>query len=86
MRLTSGQRVLLQAVSEHDGQWNDYKLGRYSMKLLDSPADFNLCPLLDTGYLEEKQVDGEPLPRLYLTDAGRVALAASQPVFHEPPT
>lgn len=76
MSLTASQRTLLEAISRHDGEWNDYKLGRACLAQLESPADFNLRPLLDAEYIEERRFEGEPLPRLYLTDRGKVALQA----------
>jgi hypothetical protein len=32
--------------------------------------------LVDGGYVEERPFEGEPLPRLHLTDRGKAALQA----------
>ncbi len=74
MSLSKSQRVLLETIFSHDGQWNWYKLGRACLSLLDSPADLTLKPLLDAGLVEERPVENEPLPRLHITDAGKEAL------------
>ena len=74
MELSRSQLVLLKAIHAHDGEWNFYKLGRACLSKLDSPADFTLRPLLDFGLIEERNVDGEQLARLYVTEAGKVAL------------
>lgn len=75
-RLTASQRLLLEAIAKYDGQWNWYKLGRLCLFKLDSPDDFVLSPLVDAGYVEERPFEGEPLPRLHLTDRGKAALQA----------
>jgi hypothetical protein len=76
MNLTKSQRFLLEVICRNSGKINWYQLGRSSLKYLDSPADFKLEPLLDAGYITEERIEGEPLPRLYITDAGREALEA----------
>ncbi len=77
MELSRSQQILLEAIHTHDGEWNDYKLGRSCLSRLDSPTDFTLRPLLDAGLIEERSVENEPLPRLFMTDAGKRALEAS---------
>ena len=77
MVLTRSQRILLETIDKHDGEWNWYKLGRVCLSQLDSPADFTLKPFLDAGYVEERRCEGEPLPRLHLTRAGKESLLAS---------
>ena len=74
MNLTKSQRILLKAISDHDGDWNDYKLGRFFLSKLESPAEFQLQPLLKAGYVEERSCGDEPLPRLHITEAGKAAL------------
>jgi hypothetical protein len=76
MTLTASQRLLLETIAKYDGQWNWYKLGRLCLSKLDSPGDFALSPLVDAGYIEERAFEGEPLPRLHLTDRGKSALQA----------
>jgi hypothetical protein len=77
MILTRSQRILLETIDKYDGEWNWYKLGRLCLSKLDSPADFTLKPFLEAGYVEEKPVEGDPLPRLHITQAGRAALRLS---------
>jgi hypothetical protein len=77
MTLTRSQRVLLETIEKYSGEWNWYKLGRLCLSKLDSPADLTLKPLLDAGYVEEKPYEGEPLPRLYITQAGKEAIRLS---------
>jgi hypothetical protein len=82
MTLSRSQRVLLEAISKHNGEWNWYKLGRFCLPRLDSPADFTLKPLFDAGYIEGRPIEGEPLPRLYITELGEGAIRpfpASEP-------
>lgn len=74
MQLSRSQLILLEAIHAHDGEWNDYKLGRACLSRLDSPADFTLRPLLEAGLIEERNVGNEPLPRLYITKTGKAAL------------
>lgn len=76
MNLTTSQRVLLETIAKYDGQVNEYKLGRLCLSKLDSPADFELGPLVEAGYVEERPFEGEPLPRLHLIDWGKEALQA----------
>ena len=80
MGLSRSQLILLEAIYAHDGEWNYYKLGRACLSRLDSPADFTLRPLLDSGLIEEQNAEDEPLPRLYMTDAGKRAVEASKNV------
>lgn len=71
MHIAESQRIILETINSHDGQWNWYKVGRVCIGLLDSPADLVLKPLLDAGYVEERAVEDEPLPRLHLTETGK---------------
>ncbi len=74
MKISRSQLILLKAIHLHNGDWNDYKLGRVCLSQLDSPADFMLRPLLDAGFIEERPFNDEPLPRLHITEAGKSAL------------
>jgi hypothetical protein len=74
MALEKSQKIILEAIYRHDGEWNWYKLGRACIHLLDSPADLTLKPLLHAGFVEERPVADEPLPRLHVTAAGKAAL------------
>jgi hypothetical protein len=77
MTLSRSQRIILEAIEKYSGEWNWYKLGRLCLPRLDSPADLTLRPFLDAGYVEERAHEGEPLPRLYITEAGREAIRLS---------
>jgi hypothetical protein len=77
MILTRSQRILLETIDKYNGEWNWYKLGRLCLSHLDNPADFTLKPFLDAGYVEERSYEGEPLPRLHITPAGKAALRLS---------
>jgi hypothetical protein len=74
MILEKSQKIILETIYCHDGEWNWYKLGRACINLLDSPADLTLKPLLSAGLVEERSVENEPLPRLHVTAAGKAAL------------
>ena len=78
-KLSESQRVLLRAIHAHDGQWNWYKLGRACVGSLDSPADLTLKLLLDAGLIEERPFEGEPLPRLHVTEEGSEVLRSECP-------
>lgn len=77
MELSRSQQILLEAIHTHDNQWNDYKLGRACLFRLEIPADVTLRPLLDAELIEERSVEDEPSPRLFITDAGKGALEAT---------
>jgi hypothetical protein len=74
--MTKNERIILQAIAEIDGQLNWYKLGRKYLPDLDMSENFGaaLSRLVDSGLVLEKLIEGEPLPRLKLTDAGRAVL------------
>jgi hypothetical protein len=74
MELTRSQKLLLDAIRRHNGEWNWYQLGRAMLAKLDSPEDFTLQPLLDGGLVEECVVPGEPISRLVITIDGERAL------------
>ena len=74
MVLEKSQKIILETICCHDGEWNWYKLGRACINLLDSPADLTLKLLLNAGFVEGRPVENEPLPRLHVTVAGKAAL------------
>ncbi len=76
MKLTNSQRMLLETIHRRDGEWNWYELGRYCLGRIDSPADFQLKALRESGLIVSRPFEGEPLQRLYITDKGRAALEA----------
>ena len=71
MDLSESERLMLAKICAHDGAWNWYQLGRACLGLLNSPAEFTLKRLVDTGLIEEMPFEDEPLPRLHITNRGR---------------
>lgn len=67
---TQSDLVILQIILEHDGEWNWYKVGRRCMSLLD-PDQITLKPLKDAHFVSEHRIEGEPLPRLRITEEGK---------------
>lgn len=70
--LTNSQVLLIDAISKKDGDINWYQIGRSVLHLLDSPADFvtGIKFLMDEGYVEERLLKNESLPKLFLTEKG----------------
>ncbi len=73
--LEQSQRLILETINAHDGEWNWYKVSRRCIGLLSSPSELKLSPLLDSGLIEEQVIADEPLPRLFVTKAGKAALS-----------
>jgi hypothetical protein len=74
MVLTPSQRLLLETIRQHSGEWNWYQLGRACLHQLESPADFTLDPLIRAGLVETRDSENEPLPRILITRRGEEAL------------
>jgi len=72
--LTPSQRLLLETIRRHNGEWNWYKLGRACMHRLESPGDFTLEPLVRAGLVETRDSENESLPRILITKQGEAAL------------
>lgn len=72
--LTPSQRILLETIRQHSGEWNWYKLGRACLHQLESPADFTLEPLIRAGLVETRDSENEPLPRILITQRGEETL------------
>lgn len=83
MLLTRSQRILLNVIYAHDGLWNWYKLGNYCLGRIESPAEFELKELRSLGLIESKPFENEPLPRLFVTDLGRMEIRASDAQVHD---
>lgn len=75
MNLTRSQKIMLETISNHDGEINWYQLSAACFSELESPADFELKTIREAGYIESRSVEGEPLNRLHITALGREALA-----------
>ena len=76
--LPESQRKILAIVAANDGGLNWYKIGRAHLHELDSPAVFDaaITGLKKAGFLEERLVGDEQLPRLFLTNKAREELRA----------
>ena len=74
MVLTPSQRLLLETIRQHSGEWNWYQLGRACLHQLESPADFTLEPWIRAGLVETRDSENEPLPRILITRRGEEAL------------
>ena len=70
---TESELVILGVILEHDGEWNWYKVGRRCMNLVN-PDQLSLKSLIDGNLVEERLVDDEPLPRLFVTELGKSIL------------
>jgi hypothetical protein len=68
---------ILRIVAKHDGEWNWYQVGRSAFDILTEHSSMKLSDLVSEGLVEEKPVEGEPLPRVQLTDAGKAILTAA---------
>lgn len=75
--LTNSQNVLIDAISKKDGDINWYQIGRSVLHLLDSPADFvtGIKFLIEKGYVEERLTSSGSLPKLFLTEKGRLEVS-----------
>ena len=59
----------LRTLAENDGKWNWHKFSRFWASHHDI-SEIDLGVLIDRNLIEEIKVDGEPLPRLKVTEAG----------------
>ncbi len=76
MTLDNDQRIILETISTHDGEWNWYKVGRRCIGLVGKPGNLTLAPFLKAGLIVERKIENEPLPRLFMTETGKAALEA----------
>lgn len=69
--------MLLSIIADHDGAVDWYWIGRTHLHDFESPATFDeaMIALKRDGLIEDRQVDGRPLPKLHLTEKGRAALS-----------
>src|SRR5262245_11378093 len=72
--LTPSQRLLLEPIRQHRGEWNWYKLGRACLHQLETPAEFTLEPFVRAGLVETRDSKNEPLPRILITRRGEETL------------
>ena len=75
--LNESQKMLLSLIAEKDGKLNWYKIGRIYINKFNTPAELSesFKYLEDEGLIESREIEGEPLSRLYLTEKGKQALA-----------
>ncbi len=68
--LSESQNFLLSLISEKDGKLNWYKVSRIYVNKFQSPADLSesFKNLEEEGLIESREFEGEPLPRLFITD------------------
>lgn len=74
--VTESELIILGVIHDHDGEWNWYKVGRRCINLVD-PSQLSLKPLTEAQLVEERIVDGEPLPRLFVTELGKSLLVTA---------
>lgn len=72
--LSLSQIEVLELIGKHDGEWNWYKVSRAKFDLFVESPELNSWNYVADGLVREQVVAGEPLPRLFLTDAGKAAL------------
>lgn len=70
---TESELIILGVIHDHDGEWNWYKVGRRCINLVD-PSQLSLKTLTEGKLVEERQVEGDPLPRLFVTELGKSLL------------
>ena len=74
------EALILQAISEKNGQVNWYQLGRKHFADFDHSENFGTClvRLKERGLIREIVVDSEPLPKLSLTEHGDAVVRRMQ--------
>jgi hypothetical protein len=72
--LSPSQIEILELIGKHDGEWNWYKVSRAKFDLFVESPELRSWNYVADGLVREQVVEGEPLPRLFLTDAGKNAL------------
>lgn len=75
--LTESQKMLLSLIAEKDGKLNWYKIGRIYINKFNTPSELSESfKYLENEFLIElREIEGEPLSRLYITEKGKQALA-----------
>jgi hypothetical protein len=76
--LSRDQETLLGALARFPGGTTWYKLGRMVVGQLDAPGSWNeaLRVLVERGFVVERSIEGEPLPRLELTKRGEALVTS----------
>lgn len=75
--LTESQKTLLSLIAEKDGKLNWYKIGRIYIYKFKTPADLSesFKYLEEENLIESREIEGEPLSRLHITEKGKNILA-----------
>jgi hypothetical protein len=73
-QLTETKLEVLRIIEKHDGDWNWYQVGRAAFDIMSEHPEIKLSDFVSAGFVDEQIVEGEPLPKLSLTDKGRKAL------------
>jgi hypothetical protein len=76
-QLTEPKLEVLRIVEKHDGDWNWYQVGRAAFDIMSEHPEIMLSDFVSAGFVVERTVEGEPLPKLSLTEKGRRALEFS---------
>lgn len=72
------EMLILSLIAQRNGDCNWHTLGRRVLNDLENPAEFDRAFKLlrdDLKFVEERQVEGDFLPKLFLTEKGALALA-----------
>lgn len=73
-QLTHPELEVLRIVGKHDGNWNWYQVGRAAFDILSEHPEIKLTDFVSADLVDERTVEGEPLPKLSLTEKGRKLL------------
>jgi hypothetical protein len=73
-QLTEPKLEVLRIIEKHNGHWNWYQVGRAAFDIMSEHPEIALSGFVSAGLVEERTVDGEPLPKLSLTEKGKNAL------------
>lgn len=80
--MKSAHTTLLKMLEPRSGDWNWYQLSRAWVSRHD-PGDLDLKTLVEQGLIAEVAQEGEPLPRLVVTEAGKEALSRDGEETHD---
>lgn len=73
-QLTYPKLEVLRIIEKHDDNWNWYQVGRAAFDILSEHPEIKLSDFVTAGLVDERTVEGEPLPKLSLSEKGRELL------------
>jgi hypothetical protein len=76
-KLTEPKLEVLRIIEKHDGDWNWYQVGRAAFDIMSEHPEIKLSDFVSAGLVNERIVEGEPLPKLLLTEKARMTLAST---------